>query len=130
MDNQPRKITDLKSLQAEKERLRILAAKQQAVIQEDIVYLKASISPWELLNKLAAKLVPAFLRHSPVINTPINLVAQTLFKKDHKVVDPHSDKGTGNRNRNIALGLAEGIGTWLLTRYVKKRMSRPRDDAD
>lgn len=124
MDNQPKKINSLAALRAEKERLRILAAKQEAVIKEDIAYIKASLSPAELLNKLATRIVPAALRHSPIINKPINLMAQAFFKKDHKVVDQNSDKGAGNRTRNIALGLAEGIGTWLLARYVKKRMRR------
>ena len=127
--NNPMKITDLKSLRAEKERLRILADKQQAVIKEDIAYVKSSLSPMELLNKLATKMVPGVLRHSPIVNTPINFLAGVLFKKNHDVVDRNSDKGTGNRNRNIALGLAEGIGTWLLSRTVKSRL-RKRENRD
>jgi hypothetical protein len=125
----PRKITDLESLQAEKERLRLLANRQQAVIQEDIQHLKASLAPMELLNKLATKIVPAIIRHSPVVNTPINFLASVLFKKTHNVVDPRSDKGPGNRNRNIALGVAEGLGTWLLGRALKSKLrKRERED--
>jgi hypothetical protein len=97
------------------------------VIREDIAYAKAQLSPMELLNKLATKLVPGIIRHSPIVNTPINFLAGALFKKNHNVVDSSSDKGTGNRNRNIALGLAEGIGTILLARLVKNRVRRRKD---
>jgi hypothetical protein len=125
----PTKITSLESLQAEKERLRLKANRQQAVLKDDVQHLKASFAPMELLNKLAKKIVPAVVRHSPIVNTPINFLANVLFRKNHNVVDPRSDQGTGNRNRNIALGLAEGIGTWLLGRTIKTKLRR-RDRED
>jgi hypothetical protein len=130
MDKQTAKITDLRSLQAEKERLRILAGKQQAVVQDDLAFVKSKLTPMELLNTLSTKIVPAVIRHSPIVNNPINYLAQAIFKKDHDVVDRRSDQGTGNRNRNIALGLVEGVGTWLLAKYAKKRLSRREREED
>ena len=116
------KITDIKSLRAEKERLRELSEAQLRVVKDDIAWAKAEYSPMELLNKAASSVVPEPVRHSSVVNTSINYIARNLFKKETNVVSADSDKGQGNRMRNIALGVAEGLGTYLLTKYIKRKL--------
>ncbi|MGZ5244304.1 MAG: hypothetical protein ACXWW0_10430 [Bacteroidia bacterium] len=116
------KITDLKSLRAEKARLRVLSEKQLQLVKEDIAWAKAEYSPMELLNKAAQSVVPEPVRHSPLINTPINFIARTFFKKEHNIVNEQSDRGDGNRMRNIALGMVEGLGTYLITKYIRRKL--------
>ncbi len=116
------KITDIKSLRAEKERLKALSEAQMRVIKDDIEWAKAEYNPMEMLNKAAQNIVPEPVRHSPLINTPINYIAKAFFKKDQDVVNPESDRGNGNRMRNIALGLAEGLGTYLVTKYIRRKL--------
>jgi hypothetical protein len=116
------KITDIKSLRAEKQRLNALSEAQLRVVKDDIAWAKAEYSPMELLNKAAQSVVPETIRHSPIINTPINYIARTLFKKDHNVVNQQSDRGDGNRMRNIALGVVEGLGTYLITKYIRRKI--------
>jgi hypothetical protein len=120
MKTQP-KINDLKSLHEEKNRLKALADLQKDIIRRDIQHIKEELAPAELLNKAASTVVPEGVRRSGLINAPINFLARTLFHKEHDVVDTDSDKGSGNQLRNIALGLAEGVGAYLLRRYIKKK---------
>jgi S-adenosylmethionine:tRNA-ribosyltransferase-isomerase (queuine synthetase) len=115
-------IHDLESLRKEKKRLEILGKQQQEVVKQDFERLKKDLSPGELAAKAATSVVPEPLRRSAILNVPINFLAKTVFGQDHNVVSTASDKGEGNKARNIALGLIEGVGTFLLTRYLKRKL--------
>ncbi|RYD73165.1 MAG: hypothetical protein EOP53_20620 [Sphingobacteriales bacterium] len=117
-----KQITDLKDLQIEKERLKALSEAQLRVVKDDIAWIKEEYAPMELLNKAASSVVPEPVRHSSLVNTSINYIAKTLFHKERNVVSTESDKGSGNRMRNIALGVAEGLGTYLITKYIRRKL--------
>lgn len=116
-----KKINNLKELQAELQRQQEEASFYQQKLKEDGAYLKEKLAPAELLNKLATTTVPEDVRHSQIINKPINYIARLIFHKDD-VVDSDSDRGQGNRTRNIALGVVEALGTYLLTRYIRRKL--------
>lgn len=124
MTNSPTKnsFSNLHSLQEEKKRLKISADRQQEILKADFEHFKKEFAPTELLSKAATSVVPEPLRRSAVLNVPINFLARTVFGQNHNVVSTHSDKGEGNRARNITLGLLEGVGTFLLTRYIKRKL--------
>ena len=121
MGNKPR-IHDLESLRIEKRRLEKLAEQHHEVVSEDIEYLKEAYSPANLLNSAAKSIVPEAVRHSAVVNDPINYVAKTVFNRGDDVVEEHSDRGRGNQLRNIVLGLAETVGAYLLTKYIRRKI--------
>jgi hypothetical protein len=115
-------ITNMDQLQREKLRLQVLAKEQEQVLKSDIDYLKAKFAPLTLANKGAEKVVPETVRHSPIINDPINFIAKRLFHKEENVVSTHSDQGKGNVIRNIALSIGEGFAAYLVTRFIKRRI--------
>lgn len=124
--DQTNQITDLESLKAEKLRLRLVADKQEQVLSEDFEFMKLTYSPEAILTRTASKIVPSFLRRSSLVNVPINFLAKNLFDAEDNVVSTHSDQGKGNMGRNIALGVAEGVGAWLLTRFIKRKIFNNR----
>lgn len=119
---QPHTISNMEELQREKLRLQVLASEQQQMLKSDFEYLKAKFAPLHLANKAAEAVVPDPVRHSPMLNDPINFIAKHLFNKEENVVSTHSDQGRGNVIRNIALSLGEGIAAYLVTRFIKRRI--------
>lgn len=101
--------------------MKVIAEQQENVLREDFYFLKEYYAPEEIMNRVAIKAVPIALRRSALVNTPINYIARRILDKDKNVVSVHSDDGAGNRNRNIALGVIEGIGAILLTKLIKRK---------
>ena len=116
------RITDLASLRAEKKRLEVVARQQEEVLRNDFDYVAERYAPDAILNRMAVKMVPSFIRRSPLINTPINYIAKNWLDREEDIVSTHSDSGKGNKNRNIALGVLEGVGAYLLTKFVRNKM--------
>ena len=121
-------ITDLKSLQAEKARLAFVADQHLELVKEDIGNLKKELSPLSLLNKAAQAIVPEVIRHSTLINTPVNFIAKKIFGAFGKVVIPESDTKRSSPIRNIALGLLEGAGTYFLMKFLFKNGHKKNED--
>src|SRR5690242_9889500 len=111
-------ITDLKSLQAEKARLSFQADQHLELIKEDMETLKKELSPISLLNKAAKAIVPEVIRHSGIINTPINFIAKKIFGAFGNIVIPDSDTRRSSPWRNIGLGFIESAGTYFLMKLL------------
>ena len=116
------KISSQASLAAEKKRLEAKAAQSKANIEQDWEVLKDEyLTPGKALNKAAVLMVPSNVRRSPVINAPINFIANKLLGKGN-VVSILSDIGSGNIVRNVALGLIEAGVSFFAMRYAKRKI--------
>jgi hypothetical protein len=117
------KINNLQSLQAERKRLEALEKTQKDMVNTDMEFIKKEfLSGPEVLNKAAESIVPFQVRRSNLINAPINFLAEKIFNINHDVVTQESDKGKGNRARNIALGVLESVGSYLLIKYIRSKI--------
>lgn len=95
---------------------------QKERIESDLQWVKDEyLNGAEFLNKTASSVVPGQVRHSSAINTPINFIADKLFKTGN-VIDPDSDRGKASRIRNIALGIAEGLASYAIMKAVRKNL--------
>ena len=115
-------IHNLETLRAEKSRLSVIEAQQREMVMQDVDFLKKQFSALNLMNKAAISIVPETVRHSGIINGVINIIANRVFRADTDVVEQETDKGKNEKLRNIILGLAEGVGTFLLARYLKRKI--------
>lgn len=117
------RINDLDSLKSERKRLEALEKTQKSIVDSDMEFIKKEfLSGPEVLNKAAESIVPFQVRRSNLINAPINFLAEKIFNINHDVVNPESDRGKGNRVRNIALGVLEGVGSYLLLKYIRSKI--------
>jgi hypothetical protein len=115
------KINSIDDLRAEIANLNADATVKLAVIKNDIELIKKEFTGLELFNKASEAIVPEALRHSRLINGPINFIAKLIFKEPGNVVNEESDRGKGNQIRNVALSVLESAATFLVTRYIRKK---------
>jgi hypothetical protein len=115
------KINNLSALLREKQRLNDDAALKMNVIQNDIDQIKKQFTLAELVKRVAVSVVPEVIRHSRLVNGPINFIARTLFKEPENVVSAASDSGKANEIRNVALGVLETAASFLMTKYIRKK---------
>jgi hypothetical protein len=109
------KLNNLDDLKREKLRLKFEG-------ETKLLVLKHELKPLALLNKASTIVVPDSIRHSSLLNSAINYVARTVFKKDEVVVSQASDTGKGNQVRNVALTVLETTATYLLTKYIRRKL--------
>ena len=115
------KITGHQSLVEEKMRLRIQKAEHEAALKNDVRFLKNEYLSAEIVNKLAASVVPDYIRHSKILNAPINFISNLFSKNKEEVVSTESDSGKGNRIRNIALAVAESALPSVIKMFMRWR---------
>ncbi len=126
-----KKVTSIEELEIETQRLTAILAADKEVINQSFDKIKSEYLSANLLNKVAASMVPAVIRHSPILNDPINYIADKIGRQKGEEVVSASDNGKGNAIRNVLLALAEGAGAYILTKKVTsmgKRRPRLRED--
>jgi hypothetical protein len=116
------KLNNLDDLKREKLRLKFEGETKLLVLKHDLDIVKKELKPLALLNKASTIVVPDSIRHSSLLNSAINYVARTVFKKDEVVVSQASDTGKGNQVRNVALTVLETTATYLLTKYIRRKL--------
>jgi len=117
------KVDNYAALAAEKRRLKHVTAQSRMNIEEDWEVLKDEYLTRKVLGKAAVLMVPSNVRRSPVINAPINFIANKLLGKGN-IVSTLSDLGSGNMVRNIALGLIEACISFAAMRFAKRKIER------
>ncbi len=115
------KINSLEDLERDKQRLRTEAHIVVQNLNNDFKLLKKALEPLELIRRWAISVVPEAIRHSKIVNGPINFIAKTIFHEPRDVVKETSDSGTGNQIRDVALGVLETAASFLVSRYIRKK---------
>jgi hypothetical protein len=121
MDTKNR-INNLAGLRIEKRRLEALKDQQYQVVENDIRFVKKEYLSMEVIHKTLASMVPDFIRHSKYLNAPVNFIAEKLFHTKEPVVHETSDKGKGDRIRNVVLAIAETAAPFFLKGFLKKKL--------
>jgi hypothetical protein len=124
-----KRINSLDRLQAKKQRLEQHSRYLEQKLAADAGFVKEEYLSSELLYKASASVVPAAIRHSHLLNDPINFIADRLFGKERKVVNTHSDHGRGNEIRNVALAVLEGACAYFLYRLLRRKLLSEHTDA-
>ena len=115
------RITSHKSLVEEKNRLRAQKAEHETALRKDVDFIKKEYLSSEIINKVAASMVPDYIRHSKILNTPINFISKFFSKNKEEVVSNKSDSGKGNRVRNIALAVAESALPSVIKMFLRRK---------
>ena len=102
-------------------RLRIQKAQHEAALKNDVRFIKDEYLSAEIINKITASVVPDYIRHSKILNAPINFISGFFSKNKEEVVNTNSDSGKGNRIRNIALAVAESALPSVIKMFLRRK---------
>ena len=115
------KINNLSELNLKISELNLQGASHLKAVENDIDLLKKELTPLSLFSRISEAVIPDAVRHSKLVNGPVNFIAKKIFHEKEDVLSRNSDSGKSSQVRNVALGLLETAASFMVTRYIRKK---------